>query len=301
MSPSMAKRGRHAAGGRMRQHRDVRQARRAQARRARPRSWPSASARTGFPACARRRWRRSTRTGSRISSARSAAQREALADHRAHRAAHEGEVERGGDAGRGPCSLPCIAISASRSPVAFCAALMRSAYFFWSLNFSASVGPSSAPISSRAVRVEQRGQARAGADRHVVVALRADLEVFLELRAGTAPRRSWSHFSHRPSGTLRLLPPSVRMREGISFFSQHMRWVVPFRLRDRGRPARQFSAASRRQPAASRAARRGARNAPRRGGGWPASAASASARDQRAADHHAIGVARPWPRRMRRP
>jgi hypothetical protein len=29
-----------------------------------------------------------------------------------------------------------------------------------------------------------------------------------------------SHFSHRPSGTERLLPPSVRMREGINFFSQ---------------------------------------------------------------------------------
>src|SRR3546814_1592329 len=34
-----------------------------------------------------------------------------------------------------PLSVPCIAISASRSPLDFCAALIRSEYFFWSLNF----------------------------------------------------------------------------------------------------------------------------------------------------------------------
>ncbi len=41
-------------------------------------------------------------------------------------------------------------------------------------------------------------------------------------RYSTAPQRS--HFSQRPSGTLRLRSTlvSVRMRAGISFLSQHM-------------------------------------------------------------------------------
>ena len=131
-----------------------------------------------------------------------------------------------------PLSLPCMAISASRSPVDFCAALMRSEYFFWSLNFSTSVGPSSAPISVGAVGVEQRGQARAGADRHVEIALRADLEVFLELRAvqhdAAAVALLPQPFGH--AAPLGRAPESVRMPDGISFFSQDMRCVFPFRL-----------------------------------------------------------------------
>src|SRR5690606_19848948 len=46
-----------------------------------------------------------------------------------------------------PASAPSIATSASRSPLDFCAALIRSEYFFWSLNFSTSTGPRPAPIS----------------------------------------------------------------------------------------------------------------------------------------------------------
>ncbi len=46
-----------------------------------------------------------------------------------------------------PLSSPCMAISASYSPVFFCDALMRSLYFFWSLNLSRSVGPRRAAIS----------------------------------------------------------------------------------------------------------------------------------------------------------
>src|SRR5690606_40161838 len=40
-----------------------------------------------------------------------------------------------------------------------------------------------------AARVEQRGQARAGADRHVEAALGADLQVFLQLQIGRASCR----------------------------------------------------------------------------------------------------------------
>ena len=48
-----------------------------------------------------------------------------------------------------PIRRPAPAISASFSPVAFWVALMRSAYFFWSRNFSASTGSRWPPISSK--------------------------------------------------------------------------------------------------------------------------------------------------------
>jgi hypothetical protein len=120
-------------------------------------------------------------------------------------------------------SVPSIAISASRSPVAFCAALMRSTYFFWSLNLSTSTGPSAAPIStplSLSRKAASRTRARIGMWKlHFGQTSKFSSS---SGRYSTAPQRS--HFSHNPSGTLRLRPTpvSVRMRAGMSFFSQDM-------------------------------------------------------------------------------
>jgi hypothetical protein len=130
-----------------------------------------------------------------------------------------------------PLSWPCIATSASRSPVAFCAALIRSEYFFWSLNFSTSVGPSLVPISRAAPPSNSalsRARARIGMWKlHFGQTSRFSSS---SGRYRTAPQRS--HFSHRPSGTLRLRrsPASVRMRAGMSFFSQDMTWVQTCRF-----------------------------------------------------------------------
>ena len=79
-----------------------------------------------------------------------------------------------------------------------------------------------------AAGVEQRGQAHARPDRHVEAALRADLEVFLELRAvqhgAAAVALLPQAFRHAAALGCAV---SVRMREGMSFFSQDMRWVFP--------------------------------------------------------------------------
>jgi hypothetical protein len=122
--------------------------------------------------------------------------------------------------------LPSIAISASRSPVDFCAALIRSEYFFWSLNLSTSVGPSAAPISRpmpSSSNAASRARARIGMWKlHFGQTSRFSSS---SGRYSTAPQRS--HFSQRPSGTLRLrsTPVSVRMLAGISFLSQLIRFV----------------------------------------------------------------------------
>ncbi len=130
----------------------------------------------------------------------------------------------------GRCSrLPSSTISASRSPVAFWLDLIRSTYFFWSLNFRTSVGPSSAPISvpvpgSR--NDASRTRARTGMWKlHFGQTSRLSSS---SCRYSTAPQLS--HFSQSPSGTLRLreAPLSVRIRAGISFLSQDMRSRVFF-------------------------------------------------------------------------
>ena len=91
-------------------------------------------------------------------------------------------------------SVPCIAISASRSPVDFCAALMRSAYFFWSLNLSTSTGPSSAAdLAGRCRRRAARPGARArGSACGSCTSGRP--RGFPRARAGTARRRSGRTF-----------------------------------------------------------------------------------------------------------
>ena len=126
--------------------------------------------------------------------------------------------------GRCP-SVPSIAISASRSPLDFCAALIRSEYFFWSLNLSTSVGPSAAPssrVESGSNSASSRTRARIGMwCPHFGQTSRFSSS---SGRYRTAPHLS--HFSHSPSGTLRLrsAPASVRMRAvGMTFFSQDMR------------------------------------------------------------------------------
>ena len=139
-----------------------------------------------------------------------------------------------------PFSLPSIATSASRSPVDFCAALMRSEYFFWSLNRSTSTGPSSAPISwpmPSSSRLASRTRARIAMWKpHFGQTSRCSSS---SGRYSTAPQRS--HFSHKPSGTLRLrsAPVSVRMVAGISFLSQDIGSGLLQPGTDRGRADRQ--------------------------------------------------------------
>ncbi|MNN09386.1 hypothetical protein D3C81_1222650 [compost metagenome] len=123
-----------------------------------------------------------------------------------------------------PLSRPRMAISASYSPVFFCAILMRSPYFFWSLNFSRSVGPRRAAIS--VVLSASNSAARRA---------RARMAIWWPHFGQTSRFSSSSgrynalpqllHFSHRPSGTLRFLLGvlSVRMPDGINLLSQLMR------------------------------------------------------------------------------
>ena len=118
-------------------------------------------------------------------------------------------------------SVPSIATSASRSPVAFCAVRMRSEYFFWSRNRSTSVGPSEAPISAPAPGSRNpRSRARARIGRCALHLGHTSRFCSSSGRYRMAPQRS--HFSHRPSGTLRLrgAPVSVRIVPGISFLIQ---------------------------------------------------------------------------------
>ncbi len=123
-----------------------------------------------------------------------------------------------------PLSRPRMAINASYSPVFFWLALMRSPYFFWSLNFSTSVGPRRAAIS--VVLSTSNSDARRA---------RARIAMWWPHFGQTSRFSSSSgryraapqlvHFSHSPSGTLRFLEGvlSVRMPDGINLLSQLMR------------------------------------------------------------------------------
>ncbi len=122
-------------------------------------------------------------------------------------------------------SRPCIAISASYSPVLFCEILMRSLYFFWSLNFSASVGPRRAPISVGVVSGSNSEARRARARIAMWWPHFGQTSRFSSSSGRYSTALQLGHFSHRPSGTLRFLLGvlSVRMPEGINLLSQLMR------------------------------------------------------------------------------
>src|SRR5690606_33283972 len=161
------------------------------------------------------------------------------------------------------------------------------AYFLESRNFSVSVGPSAAPSS-----------VPESASRKVASRSRAPMAMWCEHFGQTLRLRSSSgrystatqrgHFSHRPSGTLRLLPPALRMRYGISFCSQLMAATLFLESRSVSddRPAI--------SPAALSARSGGVKCRPDRRQeitGRVRSAISASPvqrLDQRAADHYAV-------------
>ncbi len=107
-----------------------------------------------------------------------------------------------------PCSAPAITIIASFSPTVFCAAVRRSRYFLLSRNLSGSSGSTSS-ASSRPVPSSRKPiEPVTRLDAHVVAALRADLQVALELGAvehGVAGRAlDPQAFGHGPRAALRL-------------------------------------------------------------------------------------------------
>ena len=223
--------------------------------------------------------------GQPISSARSAAQREALADHRAHRAAHVGEVERGGDQ-----VAPLQRALHRDQRVALAGGLLRGLDAVGVLLLVLELA------ARRSGRARRRSRCVLPASNSAASRARARIAMWRlhfgqtsrfsssSGRYSTAPQRS--HFSHRPSGTLRACRrPSVRMREGISFFSQDMRcvfrsgsaaWRAGRRTGWRGSPARVPRV--QRTGRAARARRRGVqRRAQRREEArWPAAAGSAA-------------------------
>src|SRR5690606_28349582 len=116
-----------------------------------------------------------------------------------------------------------MAISASYSPVLFWLALMRSTYFFWSLNLSTSVGPRRAAISA----VLPRSNSAARRARARIAMWCPHLGQTSRFSSSSGRYRATPqllHFSHKPSGTLRFLEGvlSVRMPDGINLLSQLM-------------------------------------------------------------------------------
>ncbi|KAG0937356.1 hypothetical protein G6F31_015607 [Rhizopus arrhizus] len=108
-------------------------------------------------------------------------QREALTDHRAHRAAHEGEVER-----RSHQRTPLEQAAHGDQRVVLAGVLLRDldalAVFLLVLELEQVGRPQARTDLGGAVGVEQRRQPRARTDRHVMAALRADLQVLFQLR-----------------------------------------------------------------------------------------------------------------------
>ena len=283
----------------MRHHRDVRQARRAQASRARRRSWPSASARTGFPACARRRVAEKHTSGLRISSARSAA--------RAKRSPTTEPIEPPMKAKSKAQATSALALQLALhrdQRVALAGGLLRGLDAVGILLLVLELQHVGRAEGRRrfprgAAGIEEAWQPHARADRHVVAALGADLEVFLELgpvqhRAAAVALfpQALGHAALAAGGA------SVRMRAGISFFSQLIGGDTSA-VRSTGRhqcDARPVPgtpsgpACSLAQGLAGRRAQRATaqETAPR--GRRPRSSGAGERGHQRAADHHAVGV-----------
>ena len=118
-----------------------------------------------------------------------------------------------------PLTLPCITINASFSAVAFCACVIRSLYFFKSLNLSTSTGCRFSPIStrpssSRNLSKRQRAPTRACCSHFGQTSkLRS-----ISARYNTAPQAL--HLVHKPSGTLLRDSPSIRIRSGNNLVNQ---------------------------------------------------------------------------------
>src|SRR5690606_13944911 len=179
--------------------------------------------------------------------------------------------------------VPSRATSASRSPLDFCAALIRSAYFFWSLNLSTSVGPSAAPISVP-VPGSRNAASRARARIGMWWLHFGQTSRFSSSSGRYSTEPHLSHFSHSPSGTLRLrlVAASVRIPPGISFLSQLIQAVLEG-------PGKAAIFAQGGAGAVDRRAQRGQEGtrAGRRIGGIPR---VRHRLHQRAADHHAVGM-----------
>ena len=146
---------------------------------------------------------------------------EALADDRAHRPAHELELERrrapSGTLRRCPASRPARRSRRSRrAPLA-----SRSGYFFWSLNLRLSTGTTSEPISKRPSGSSSCSMRSRALDSRVMAALRADHQVLLEVGAieHRLARRALDPQALGHRAVLRT-PGELLMRGGSSFCSQ---------------------------------------------------------------------------------
>src|SRR5579884_226311 len=192
-----------------------------------------------------------------------------------------------------PLSCPCMATSASFSPVSRCAAARRSLYFFESRNLSASTGSSSANSSS----LVSGSNSAASRRRAPIGRWKPHFGHTSRLRSSsgrysTAPQPS--HFSHRPSGTRPLATlPSVRMREDISFCNQLMASMSPC---SSGPSAAGGPGGSDGGGLRGMRGRRGIERLPDRRQELPRRLARLRRRarggetlDQRAADHHRVG------------
>ena len=177
-------------------------------------------------------------------------------------------------------SLPSSATSASRSPVAFCGADAVGVLLLVAEPEHVGRGQLAADLAQpvRIGKAASRAAPGSGGGTRTSGRPRGSLQ-FRSYR--TAPQRS--HFSHSPSGALRLRSRRCRcrMRGGTSFFSQLMRGRLPSR---QGPPKRRSLAHGRRAPARLRAqssaARSGAecRRTARRLGGIGALAIAATGR-----------------------
>src|SRR3546814_8935154 len=120
---------------------------------------------------------------------------EALADHRAHRTAHEGEIEGAGDQ-----RLLLERALQGHQRVALAGALLRGLdpvdVLLLVLELEHVDRAERGADLLGAAGIEQRAQAHAGADRPVVVALRADLAVLLRSEEHTSELQSLMRLSY---------------------------------------------------------------------------------------------------------
>src|SRR5471032_3090573 len=119
-----------------------------------------------------------------------------------------------------PSNLPLTEISASFSPVCFCAAVRRSLYFLPSRNLRRSTGSSSAPSSLRPSASRKMSMRARAPIRMWWLHLGQTSRVFSSSgRYSTASQDG--HLCHRPSGT-ELFFTSERMIEGISLSTNQL-------------------------------------------------------------------------------